>query len=159
MVIIICTLVPRKGSTACWHIPFNPCSHCWLTVKFLLVQLLIVHFLCNCKHSLLSFIILWATLSPSSYNYGFHTLFSSIVHEQTPCHTHKHMQFLCRYTASTNRSSFQDQLRSFGNHNENKVSFSSKWLQDMYNCAAINMALRNGYAIFHCYEYHSDSLN
>ena len=46
------------------------------------------------------------TLSPSSYNCGFHTLFSSIAHEQTRCHTHKHMQFLCRYTAGIRSGMF-----------------------------------------------------
>ena len=54
------------------------------------MHLLIANFLCNCKHSLLSFIILF---------------FSSIVHEHTRCHTHKHMQLLCRYIASTNQAS------------------------------------------------------
>ena len=130
IVIIICTLVPgvsRKGSTACPPIAirFNP-----VTGDSPLHFVCAFHLLCNYKHSLLSFIILWAHLSPSSYSCGFHTLFSSIIHEQTRCHTHKHMQFLCWYTASTTQVSGIDRMfvskTSFGDHNGNKVTFSSK---------------------------------
>ena len=86
-------------------------NHLSFTTTFLFVYLLIVHLFWNCKHSLLSFIILWPYTSyPNSQSCGFHTLFSSIIYEHIHCHTHKHMRFLCQYTASTSRVSEVERL-------------------------------------------------
>ena len=81
--------------------PLQP-SHWSFTIIFLFVHLLIVNLLCNCKHSSS---LCGPTVSPSSYSCGFHTHFSSTIHKQTCCHTHKHMQFLYQYTASTTQVS------------------------------------------------------
>ena len=63
MVIVTCTLVPawslQEGQYDLFTYSFQP-SHWFFIITFLFVHLLIFHFLCICKHSLLSFIILWA---------------------------------------------------------------------------------------------------
>ena len=171
MVIIICTLVPgvsRKGSMACPAIPFNPITchlppHSCTCTLFpghsqilsrsksgsglgTRLHLLIVHLLCNCKHSLSFSSFCGPTLSPNSYSCGFHTLLSSII--WTHCRTHKHMQFLCQYIASITWVSGVKCLflRSFGNHNGNKVSFSIKrvyWSDTLLQCPELLAGCRS----------------
>ena len=51
-------------------------SHWLFTITLLFVHLLIVHLLCNCKHSLFSFIILWAhCISQQQQLWISHTLY------------------------------------------------------------------------------------
>ena len=80
-------------------------NHWSFTITFLFVHLLIVYLLCNCKHSLLSSIILWPhCISQLLQLWILYTL-NSTTHKQTCCHAHKHMQFLYQYTASTTQVS------------------------------------------------------
>ena len=108
-------------------------SHWSFTITFLFVHLLIVHLLCNCKHSLLSFIILRAHfISQHAATAVDFILSLALLCMNRLATTHTS---ICSSYVSTQppplryqeqNVCFQDQLRSFGNHNENKVSFSSK---------------------------------
>ena len=89
---------------ACMPIPFNPTLviHHYILFVYLFNSspfLVLQAFPSLLHHSV------GLQFYPNSQSCGFHTRFRSIIYEQTRCHTHKHMWFLCQYTTSTTRVS------------------------------------------------------